>query len=435
MAAMNPTWRTALATCLAAASLLELSGCAGLARGVTEGVMGRRDAEAIDTRQCHVRGPAFDGLEAAMQRQEGIVRGEIEAPRASLKVLMVHGIGTHIPGYATRLAENLARALGLTRTERRFKQFSLMADSRPGEDLGVLRVTRFVDAEDERELLMYELTWDSIVEEEKQSIAFDNSSEHSFRRAAINNAMKLFVNDTVPDVMIYQGTSREPIQTAVGLSMCWMFSRDWQSLPEGGGPQRCGREHPRYLAFLEDDYAFITHSLGSRIMTDALQALPDVAEQADADVQERLTNILDRRLPVFMLSNQLPLLQLGQPPPGVYGQIDELCTEDFDPSTGRLFREIAIIAFSDPNDVMSYSIPQGYLDEHVDSRICPSLVNVVLNVAEVINLFGVGEFANPLTAHSGYDNDERVIGLITQGIGNEHVDPKVVERCEWIETF
>ena len=134
-------------------------------------------------------------------------------------------------------------------------------------------------------------------------------------------------------------------------------------------------------------------------------------------------------------SYQLPLLQLGQAPPGVYGQIDELCTEDFDPSTGRLFREIAIVAFSDPNDVMSYAIPQGFLDEHVDSRICPSLVNVILNVADLISLFGAGQFANPIMAHSAYDDDERVIGLITRGIGNDHADPRVVERCEWMRTF
>ncbi len=58
-----------------------------------------------------------------------------------------------------------------------------------------------------------------------------------------------------------------------------------------------------------------------------------------------------------------------------------------------------------------------------------------LNVAEVINLLGLGQVANPGTAHLGYDNDERVIGIITQGIGNDHVVPVVAERCEWIETF
>ncbi len=426
--------RAALASSLGAVAL-GLSGCAGLARGITEGLMGRQDQESIDTKQCHIRGPAFEGLESSMQRQEEIANTGIPEPRSSLKVLMVHGMGDHIPGYSTRLAENLARGLGLTRTERRFKELSLTPAAKPGAHLGFLRVTRFLDAKGVREMLFYELTWDSIVEGEKQSLAFDSSPEYSFRRAPINNTMKLFVNATIPDVMMYQGTSREPILTSVAIAMCWMFSRDWETLPRGGGPHSCGRDHPRYLGYLEDDYAFITHSLGSRIMIDALQALPDLAQQAHPDAQERMTKILDRRLPVFMLSNQLPLLQLGQPPPGVYGQIDELCTEDFDPSTGRLFREIAIVAFSDANDVMSYAIPQGFLDEHIDSRICPSLVNVILNVADVISLLGAGQFANPLTAHSAYDDDKRVIGLITRGIGGDQVDPLVVERCEWMRTF
>ncbi len=425
--------RAALASSVVAVAL-GLTGCAGVARGITEGLIGRQDQESIDTRQCHVRGPAFEGLESSMQRQEEIATA-IGESRSSLKVLMVHGMGDHVPGYSTRLAENLARGLGLSRTERRFKELSLAPEAKPGADLGMLRVTRFLDAKGAREMLFYELTWDSIVEEEKQSLAFDSSAEHSFRRAPINNMMKLFVNSTIPDVMMYQGTSKENILVSVAIAMCWMFSRDWETLPQGGGPQSCGRDHPRYLDYLEDDYTFITHSLGSRIMLDALQALPDLAEQAHPDAQERLTRILDRRLPVFMLSNQLPLLQLGQPPPGVYGQIDELCTEDFDPSTGRLFREIAIVAFSDPNDVMSYAIPQGFLDEHVDSRICPSLVNVILNVADLVSLLGAGQFANPLTAHSAYDDDDRVIGLITRGIGNDHVDPRVVERCEWMRTF
>ena len=426
--------RAALASSLVAVAL-GLSGCAGLARGITEGLMGRQGQESIDTKQCHVRGPAFEGLESSMQRQEEIAKTDIPGRRSSLKVLMVHGIGDHIPGYSTRLAENLARSLGLTRTGRRFKEFSLASAAAPGTHLGLLRVTRFLDDKGAREMLFYELTWDSIVEEEKQSLAFDSSSESSFRRAPINNTMKLFVNATIPDVMMYQGTSKAKILGSVGIALCWMFSRDWETLPQGGGPQSCGRDHPRYLDYLEDDYAFITHSLGSRIMIDALQALPDFAQQAHPDAHERLARILDRRLPVFMLSNQLPLLQLGQPRPGVYGQIDELCTEEFDPSTGRLFREIAIVAFSDPNDVMSYAIPQGFLDEHVDSRICPSLVNVIINVADLVSLLGAGQFANPLTAHSAYDDDDRVIGLITRGIGNDHVDPRVVERCEWMRTF
>ena len=68
----------------------------------------------------------------------------------------------------------------------------------------------------------------------------------------------------------------------------------------------------------------------------------------------------------------------------------------------------------------------------MDSRLCPTLTNVILNVAEVVNVFGT-EFANPLTAHTEYDNDQRVIGLLTKGIGAGDVDPVVARRCTWLE--
>jgi hypothetical protein len=48
-------------------------------------------------------------------------------------------------------------------------------------------------------------------------------------------------------------------------------------------------------------------------------------------------------------------------------------------------------------------------------------------------VLGLGEFANPLTAHVDYDDDERVIGLITRGIGQPETSPVVKERCTWLE--
>ena len=134
-----------------------------------------------------------------------------------------------------------------------------------------------------------------------------------------------------------------------------------------------------------------------------------------------------------MLSNQLPLLQLGQPPPVVHGRIDEICGPGAPRSSERLFGETHLVAVSDPNDLFSYAIPSRFLDDYLDSRLCPTLTNVILNVAKVQNLFG-GEFANPLAAHTEYDNDDRVIGLITKGIGNNHVDPTITKRCSWLET-
>ena len=45
------------------------------------------------------------------------------------------------------------------------------------------------------------------------------------------------------------------------------------------------------------------------------------------------------------------------------------------------------------------------------------------------SLLGLGEVANPLSAHTGYDADERVGALIAKGAGNPGVAPVVAERC------
>ncbi len=422
-----------------AAGALGSSGCvSGLAKGVTQGVLeSRSKAERPDERRCYVQGAAFDGLEAYMRRQERIADEGGEGP--VLKVLMVHGIGSHEPGYATRLAENLARLLSLSRVEARFREFRLASGNLPDAELGSLRVRRFLSRDDRREMLFYELTWDSIVEEEKHDIDFDNSGDYSFRRTPLNNTMKRFVNETVPDVMMYQGSSGEPIRISVGTALCFMFSYDWASLPQGD-TQLCAPDRDeadeRFLRYTADDYAFITHSLGSRVMTDSLQSIAQqLGEVDDPLVLERMRGIRGRRIPVFMLSNQLPLLQLGQPLPEVAGAIDAICSPGAPRRAERLFDEVALIAFSDPNDLLSYALPAGYIEKHLDSRMCPTVVNVIVNVAQIINVAGLTQLANPATAHLAYENDERVLSLITGGIGSPDTAPIVEERCEWIELF
>jgi hypothetical protein len=365
-----------------------------------------------------------------MEHQEQAA-AEGRSDRPVLKVMMVHGIGSHVPGYATRLAENLARALSLDRVQEKFKEFQLSSPRAAGQELGTLRVTRYLQGEATREMVFYELTWDPIVEAEKRTVAFDNSGEYSFRRTALNNTFKLFVNDTVPDVLMYNGRFREPIQIAVGQSLCWMMSETWDGLPDGG-TQQCDALAPTSLDHLHDDFVFITHSLGSRVTADALQTIAATVQEVPA-LEEKVGVFQDKRLSVIMLSNQVPLLQLGQLEPEVHGQIDAICAPGAPRADERLFQETRIVAFSDPNDLFSYAIPPKFLDAHVDSRLCPTLTNVTLNVAPVTNVPGLGGFANPMAAHVNYDNDERVIALITYGIGGDATAPVIRERCEWIE--
>jgi hypothetical protein len=69
----------------------------------------------------------------------------------------------------------------------------------------------------------------------------------------------------------------------------------------------------------------------------------------------------------------------------------------------------------------------------MDSRFCPRITNITINVAKPVNLFGVSELANPLTAHGGYEADDRVIEMMAHGIGHEGQADLISERCTWQE--
>jgi hypothetical protein len=133
-----------------------------------------------------------------------------------------------------------------------------------------------------------------------------------------------------------------------------------------------------------------------------------------------------------MLANQLPLLQAGFGPVPVAGQVGAYCRAGGAHLADRLFEQTNLIAFNDPNDIMSYPIPDGFTQYDIDSRLRPRVANVTLNVANVINVPAAGTFANPLAAHSDYEADERVIALMTAGLGQPETLPVVSERCSWI---
>lgn len=90
------------------------------------------------------------------------------------------------------------------------------------------------------------------------------------------------------------------------------------------------------------------------------------------------------------------------------------------------------MAFSDPNDILSYAVPQDFADKYIDSRICPQVTNVSVNVAPEISAFGVG-IVNPVTAHTAYDNSPKVIGLITRGTDDFNQDKELSGLCRFIE--
>ena len=66
-------------------------------------------------------------------------------------------------------------------------------------------------------------------------------------------------------------------------------------------------------------------------------------------------------------------------------------------------------------------------------RHCHYICGININIAKVFDAFGIGKIANPLEAHIGYAKDDRVVALIADGIGNDHTDPIIKDKCEWTE--
>ena len=404
-----------------------LSGCTGIGKGIAEAILEKSETE--DTRQCQVWGQLFTGLEPGLVKKQG-----------KTKVLFVHGVGDHIPGYTTQFLEKLAKDLNLNARSEGQKNIKLSAPLVPDTELGNLRVTHLLNEETGKDLTFYELTWSDITRKQKELLAFDNSGEYDFRRAKINGLLKKFSNDTGPDPIIYLGQSRDAILAAFGQSVCWMASRDYEDIPSSGTHACTGLNDSNIDHIANDDYVFISHSLGSRITIDGLQRiahiLANVAKYSDPSKDVIITDKViaafqNKRIPIYMLSNQLPMLQLGRELPEVVGDRADYCDAKGANYNKRMVNQTEIIAFSDPNDLLSYGIPPGFAQQYLDARMCTTVTNVNINIANVMDAFGFADLANPMQAHIGYDSDDRVVALIAKGIGHPEDDPLVKQRCQF----
>lgn len=405
------------------AVMLAVSGCASFGRGVAEAILDKGQ-QTEDTRKCEIKGQKISGLDDFFREQK------------KAKVLMIHGVGTHTPGYSARIRENLSKALNLNVLSRTPKHIALINPADGKTVIGYLLVTRMQNDDRSKDLIFYELTWSKITNQDKEIIAYDYSGEYSYKRSPFNQTMKKFLDDVLPDPMAYVSDRDRTILNASKQASCWMFGYSWDTLPDNA-EKICRVNAYQQIENLNDEnIVFITHSLGSRILMDTMTDIVNDISQAEirnnTEAERIIKQLRNKDITVFMLANQLPILQIGQPMPKVHNQIKQYCTPKGKYYNRRIFNSMNVIAFSDPNDLLSYDVPQAFADTYIDSRLCPYVTNVNINIAEEISAFGIA-VVNPLAAHTEYDNDDRIISIIANGFDKEHNSEDMNRRCSFYE--
>ena len=391
---------------------------------LTTGVL--KSAKHDDERQCKIWSGGFPGIIDTMDNI------------GTTKVLMVHGITKHLPGYSTILMENLAKLLDLDVMSQEPKDLVVSSEFAKRKNLGNLRLTKLTNRAKTKELLFYELTWSNLTDEEKEVLSYDRSEIYSSQRTQISNVVKSAVNDAFADPMIYLGELQVDILSSVTEAFCWMVTTKWDTFPDESTAM-CGKTltDETIERVKDDNFFFITHSLGSRITIDALQRIATLVD--DDEIMERYPMLAKlhktyqtKEIMVYMLANQLQLLQLGRTLPDIVNKDNQYCKATGDKYDHRFVNSTNIIAFSDPNDILSYGIPYRYKAKYLDSRLCSKINNININVANVISILGLGRIANPVDAHRGYEADIRVLSLIAFGL---HDSNKLIkEKCDWILT-
>jgi hypothetical protein len=326
-------------------------------------------------------------------------------------LLFVHGIGGYSNDDPKHILDSIAKMPNMRVT-------AANHDVELGDSGGTLKREDFVNTADGHELRAYTLEWEPVtVDLKNQYLGYDQESDITSKRLPINNELrKELLDGGIPDVVLYVGQYKSAIQRTVKQAL-----RQMHSDIETRADKR-----------MDYEFVFVTWSLGSKIVFDCL-ADPHITTtqpsgpttQAIAD-DYTFNKIAEKTHSVFMLANQLPLLTLGDvkspvpsraPAPKPYQSLLSVAKRrkaaTTHPSTNAppAAAKLSIVAFSDPNDLLSYPIPP-WLEANDEA----SFANVSISEATTAYYIPfVGWIWNPDTAHTAYGIDDHVVDMILNG--------------------
>jgi hypothetical protein len=313
-------------------------------------------------------------------------------------VVVVHGMCTHDTAWAVAAMDNLTKTIR-NNTEPQPPQQAPLA--------GQIQVVERADRAAGGTVRFHTLVWSPMSTPLKQQLAYDNTAAPSDcakdaecrpRRAHYNGLLKdSLLNDCLSDAMIYEGQSHAVMKRTVVATVARVL--------EDAERHANGQPGPLIV---------VAESLGSKILFDALSDMlqPDAPPQL-REVAQRAAR---RMAIVFMVGNQLPMLGLAEQ------QVDPALAQQASPDSLQRFlslrrmqqqaprsgslSKLAIVAFTDPNDLLSYRLlPSRYA--------APDVLIADVLVSNSSTWFGLLE--DPFAAHLDYLKNKDVGGLIACG--------------------
>ena len=352
-----------------------------------------------------VRGSSsFDGLLELAKQQDG---------SKPLDIVMAHGMCTHTSEWA---ADSINSMMDVLSSQQPRLEKNTPASNIPGTEIKMVRAEVTGGGASFR---VSALIWSPLTARLKTQLLYDRTGDPSAdcatskeckpERVKVNALIKdRLVSDCFADAVIYQGTSKGEIlrQMKIALAHATASSLDISSLL-ALDLQKATEQANMASALAEGSLAVITDSLGSKVLFDALDEQADegasIARSAGIRTRQRIGL-------VFMRANQLALLSLADPDRRGSDPLKSLSNEK-SPVLGAAKFQRTVVAFSDPNDLLSYPL----LGSSYRSAQWSDVQFADVLVSNDRSWFGLIE--NPWNAHTGYEKNPDVTRLMLHGSG------------------
>lgn len=316
----------------------------------------------------------FDGVKTSIDRQHNV------------SVLFIHGVGGYSEGEPDEMINAIVKKLGLCKTGDQCWEIARNSCNQP-KVYGYLRRQDFADPCSASGIRFYTLDWKASIWEAKAYLRHIDRQCASTRDrlCLIKQIKKEVINNGLADVLLYFSKYHEEVQFPFEQAIGW--------IEEDSCADAC------------HEIIVVGFSLGSTIFLNTL----DEMHCKDKFSQVSVDGFVNKISSFFMLSNTHPLFELTEKNP-CGSCCDSTVLSRFIQRKRVTLPEFQIVAFSDPNDPLSYIVQDYYLPSTCYCK--NAFVNEKVRNAKW-SLFG---FVNPINAHTGYWENSKVIDAITFGV-------------------